>query len=206
MLRRVAASLLIGSAFTLSAQAQQFAPTTVQLPTFSYFTVSTVVAVPDSGYGFAHRPCQVSHGWTAYGPAWGASTTHWETIDQVSVFSAGVQTIDLAALDAQMLAAAPVAAPVAPPAPIVRQLAAPRVSTAEVVPGSVADARRARAAALAEEQGELDAMIAKAEALQTQGKTNLARIYFQMAASKAEGERKQKLQQRAAELKALPKR
>lgn len=205
MLRRVWITLFIGSAFSLSAQAQQFAPTTVQLPTFSFFTVSTVVAVPDSGYGFAHRPCQVSHGWTAYGPAWGASTTHWETIDQVSVFSAGVQTIDLAALDSQMLAAAP-AAPIMPQAPIVRQLAAPRASTAEVVPGSVADARRARAAAIAAEEGELEALIAKAEALQTQGKTNLARIYFQMAAGKAAGERKKELQQRAAELKALPKR
>jgi hypothetical protein len=191
--------------FAQIAPAQQFAPTTVQLPTFSAFTASTVVAVPDSGYGFAHRPCQVSHGHTAYGPAWGASTTHWEVVDHVSVWSVGAQTIDLAAMDADLLASAP-PAPVAPPPPIVQKLAAKPQSTAARVPGSVADARRARAAALAEEETELDTLLAKAETLLAQGKPNVARIYLQMAAGKTSGERKRELEARAAALKGMPNR
>ncbi len=70
----------------------------------------------------------------------------------------------------------------------------------------MADARRARAAALAEQQDELAGLIAKAEALVAQGKPNVARIYLQMAAGKAVGPRKLELEQRAAALKALPAR
>lgn len=205
MIRRVVACLVVLTATGLPSVAQQFAPTTVQLPTFSFFTVQTTVAVPDSGYGFAHGPCQVSHGWTAYGPAWGASTTHWETVDEVSMWSFGAQTIDLAAMDAELLASA-TPLPALPAQPLARQLSAPPMSTAARVPGSVADARRARAAALAAEAKEIDDLIAKAEALLAQGKPKVARVYLQMAAGKATGERRQTLEARAAALKAPPAR
>jgi hypothetical protein len=184
----------------LVARGQQFAPTTVQLPTFSYFTVSTVVAVPDSGYGFAHPTRQVSHGWTAFGPAWGGGSTHWEAIEQVSMWSVGAQVLDLPALDAQVLAnAAP------PPAvvhdPFARQLAASRESSAAFVPGSVADAKRARGAELDAQARAVDELVAKAESLLQQGKPNAARVYLQMAAGKTSGQRRQELEQRAAALK-----
>ncbi len=188
-----------------TAAAQQFAPTTVQLPTFSTFTVGTVVSVPDSGWGFAHRPCQVSHGWTAFGPAWGASTTHWETFDQVSMWSMGAQVIDVGAFDAQLLASA-VAQPVVASDPFARQIVASRESTAAFVPGSVADARRARAAELEEKVRAVDELVAKADELLSEGKANAARVYLQMAAGKATGERKAALEQRAAALKRRPAR
>jgi hypothetical protein len=188
-----------------TAVAQQFAPTTVQLPTFSTFSVGTVVAVPDSGWGFAHRPCQVSHGWTAFGPAWGASTTHWETFDQVSMWSMGAQVIDVGAFDVQLLASA-ASQPVVASDPFAQQIVASRESTAAFVPGSVADARRARAAELDEKVRAVDELVAKADALLSEGKANAARVYLQMAAGKATGERKVALEQRAAALKHRPAR
>ncbi len=194
----------VWSVLSTATFAQQFAPTTVQLPTFSSFTVGTTVAVPDSGWGFAHRPCQVSSGWTAFGPAWGASSVSWQEIDHVSMWSVGAQSIDLAAMDAQVLASAP-ARPVVAPDTFARQLAASRDSSAAFVPGSVADARRARAAELAAEQGEIDALVAKADALIREGKSNVARVYLQMAAGKANGARKGELERRAAALKQRPR-
>lgn len=185
------------------ASAQQLAPTTVQLPTFSAFTVSTVVSVPDAGW--VHNPYQASYGWTAYGPAWGASSIAWHEVQHTSAWSVGAQVIDLAALDVQTLSTAPVP-PAMPDDPFARQIAASRNSSAAFVPGSVADARRARAAELAGEQREIDELIDKAEALVKQGKPNVARIYFQMAANKSSGERKRELENRAASLKQAPRR
>lgn len=201
---RVFATLCVAIGTAHVGRAQQFAPTTVQLPTFSTFTVGTVVAVPDSGLGFACGPRQVSNGYTAYGPAWGASTVSWHACEFTSVYF-GAQTIDLAALDTQLLAGAP-PAPVAPAHPFVQQLDAPRASSAAHVPGSVAAARRARAAAIAAETVELDGLIAKAEKLLADGKPNVARIYFQMAAEKTSGERRQALEARIALLKRVPAR
>ncbi len=197
--------LAVWSVLSTATFAQQIAPTTVQLPTFSSFTVGTTVAVPDSGWGFAHRPCQVSHGWTAFGPAWGASSVSWQEIDHFSMWSVGAQSIDLAALDSQVLASA-AARPVVAPDPFARQLVASRDSSAAFVPGSVAEARRARAAELAAEQGEINELVAQADALIREGKSNVARVYLQMAAGKANGARKGELERRAAALKQVPPR
>lgn len=192
------------TAFSSAAFAQQFAPTTVQLPTFSTFAVSTTVSVPDSGWGLAHRPCQVSHGWTAFGPAWGASSVSWREVDHFSAWNAAAQTIDLAAIDAQLLASA--SPPTSVPAqPFTRQIAASRNSSAAFVPGSVADARRARAAELAAQQDELDELVSKADALLQAGKPNVARVYLRMAAGKATGATKNELERRAAALKRQPR-
>lgn len=201
-MRRFSAALITAALLISPASGQQFfAPTTVQLPTFSTFAVSTTVSVPDSGHGFVAGQTQMSHGWTAYGPAWGADPIcGCGQMEYATGWTASAQIIDLPAMDAALLAGA---APMDGRAsdPFMRQLAVSRVSSAAHVPGSVAEARRARAEEQMTDDSELEDLIAKAESHLAGGKKNLARIYLQMAAGRATGERQRMLQAQAASLK-----
>lgn len=81
------------------------AATTVQLPTFSFFTISTTVSVPDSGGAFLGGVGRRGTGSRTNGPPGFGNRSTASSIGGGGV-SVGAQIIDLRAMDKQLLAEA----------------------------------------------------------------------------------------------------
>lgn len=191
---------------TRPAQAQ--APTTVQLPTFQFFTTTTSVLVPDRGSAVLGGNRGRSLGTNFYsqpllGPARGSGGG--TVAGQMQVHA---QIHDLRAMDEALLSqsggnAARSPSAVRPPLLAAGNNVAPVVSssTADAPPeGSVADALRARQAELAAADREARSFYEQGLKAEADGKPSLARAYYQMATAKASDSLRNEIRRRAASL------
>ncbi len=157
---------------------------TVQLPTFSMFTVSTTVLVPDRGGAYLGGVGRASAGSNQFGPAPAPAAMGAGGIERQA---AGVQVSvwihDFRALEPtgtpsgaalQLSGAATTAAAAREP-----QAQSPAIR-------SVSDWKALRAQQAAEQQQEVLELAEKAAAAAEQGNTAAARIYLQMALRRAD--------------------
>jgi hypothetical protein len=178
-------SCILLTSLNSSASAQHPAATTVQLPSFEFFTIDTTVSVPDCGSVTIGGSNGKSLGSTAYGPPLlpqrasgsGASAGQMQvraTIHDFEAFDAALLKSDhnrtLFSKDNRSLVAT------------------------EPSSGSVKEARAARAQELADEQQKAAAYFAQGLTAEAQGKPNVAHIYYQMALRRASGDLKTQIQ------------
>jgi len=211
----IAAAVCAGVGLAAHAACAQNA-TTVQLPTFSFFTVNTTVSVPDRGEALLGGINRASSGRTSRGapilgkvPGLGRGFRN----DGIgfargsSMISARAHIIDHAELDEMILGEAAArrsgSLPVASLTPeqrraeyLTRHVARGySVELASDVPAapkasgpSPADIARRNALASDSRKEQAVFFFEKAEAAEAQGKTNVASIYYKMAASRATGD------------------
>ncbi len=204
-----AATLLVAGG---SLQAQQRPPvgqlpaTTVQLPSFSIFSVNTAVSVPDGGGAYLGgikrgRDSSTTRG---FGPLANRGLGSDRNAGGVTVHA---QIQDLNELDKAVLAEAAARRGAIDPdlakAELIRRGVAQGNAEAEhhdIGVASVAVIRAKNTAAKEAREKEAADLLARAEAAQTAGKPSVARIYYQMAARRSEGELKALAESRLATL------
>ena len=198
------------------AGAQQPAPvgqlpaTTVQLPSFSVFSVNTTVSVPDRGGMYLGGVSHARDGSTTrgFGPLANRGVGSDRAASGVSVHA----TIhDLDELDKAVLAeAAAKRGPIDPDlarAELIRRGVAKSDRVAQdgaadhgSLPNSVAAIRAKNAAAADARASEAADLLAKAEVAEAEGKASVARIYYQMVSRRDAGQLKQLAESRLARL------
>ena len=187
-------SLLIGTAESRAlgqVARQPVGATTIQLPTFNFFAISTSVEVPDSGEGFlggvntatsaGSQRALAGLGFVPFSNRADASGGHGGGV------SVRATVHDFNAMDKALLGADfqdSTAAASRPPSAILATDAAGGSSIAEI--------RRQQAAEDATANVEAQRLFDEATAYQAAGKTGLAKIDYRMAASRARGELKLK--------------
>jgi hypothetical protein len=179
----------------------QTPPTTVQLPTFHFFTVQTTVSVPDQGTMVLGGNRPVSTGSTAYGPSFlppqrgvGMNAGVGQMVVSATIHdmqALDLQTLDLTA-DKKSTTTGPTVAAALPAGNL-------------VVAGSVADARRQRVEELAAVDREAAGYFEQGRSAEAAGKPTVAKIYYQMAARRASGELKAQVQARLDAVAGQPK-
>jgi len=182
----MAASVALGQ-----AQPPPQVPTTVQLPTFSFFTVQTTVSVPDGG--------GASLG--GIGRAGDRSTTRGigplKNRGLASTRGASSMTVHARIIDNHELDEA-----------VLAQADAKRGSTAGQASSgtntqpfeSVAAIRERNAVAVAQKTSEAAEYFAKAQKAEADGKAGAAKIYYQMVIRRDKGSLKEQAQTRLAAL------
>lgn len=194
--------------------AQGQAPTTVQLPTFRFFTVQTTVSVPDGGGAYLGGLKSARNGGLTrgFGPFRNRGIGGDRGASTVSVHAT---IIDLKELDDAILAEAaagrPGAAAFDPDAAraelLSRHVGRTYASTAgpastsalaEPLPDSVAAIRARNAAAAQERSAEAAQYFAKAQSAEAEGKPAVAKYYYQMVARRDKGELQQQSLERIA--------
>jgi hypothetical protein len=178
---------------------QNLPATTVQLPTFSVFNVTTTVSVPDRG---GISLAGVDRGVDATinrGPIRNRSTSSSRTASGMSVHAT---IIDPAEMDRDVLAAAAAKRGAADPAfakadTLSRSVAHGGDSSP---PDSLAAIRERNASAAELETQELAGYFAKGREAEAEGKAAVARIFYQMVARRDPGPLKQQALGRLAAL------
>ncbi|HET6883539.1 MAG TPA: hypothetical protein VFI31_25530 [Pirellulales bacterium] len=186
---------------TAAAYGQQ--ASVVQLPSTSIFGADTTVSVPDRGSASLAGSGRSSTGSTAYGSgllpgnrSFGSSTSGSNTSVRATVH-------DMDELDRQALSRAKQGGSkkLSTASDGAKRLAAARQSSAGVVPaGSVAEARRRRAAELESEQAEATANVERAREAVAAGKQSVAAMFYRLAARQATGQLKTQVEKEAAAL------
>jgi hypothetical protein len=216
-----AAAWLIPATATLAQQPRP--ASTVQLPSFSFFSVSTAVSVPDSarGYGrvYAGGTKYAADGRSEFGPPFlpGNRAIGSERAARGTFVSAQIH--DLHEMDSLLLSPearearaqrrATAAAAVATTERA--QSAVERARTGQAELGrapirSVADIRRERESAAGAKEREALALVERGEQARADGKPGVARVFYQMAARRlteapqADGELKSRIQSLLEEL------
>jgi hypothetical protein len=169
-------AIAVLSAATPAAAQVGFA---VQLPTISFFAVSTTVSVPDSGAGFAggSQRGRMSRGIGLFdrGIASGA---------QAGGAQVGATIIDHEEHDRLVLSGQGESAP--PRDPLAEQIAAGQADGPRGL--SVAEARRRRQAARDAVHDEGLTWLARARECEADGRVGSARAYYRMAARRLQGD------------------
>ncbi len=180
-------------------------PTVVQLPTFSFFGVSTTVSVPDSGSVLLGGRPTYSNGSTAFGPPflrppflrppWPRSRASGGGF-AASQSRLGVFIHDFATLDELTLGAAGKLRHADAEAPL-----APRSSsTASRPTGSLAEARALRAAEVQREAEKIVQLFAKAVESEERGNALAARGRYRQVARQAQGDLRRRALAKVREL------
>ena len=180
----------------LVAEVRGQAPTTVQLPTFRFFTVQTTVSVPDSGAAYLGgikraRDGRITRGIGplrngAIGMERGAAGMHVKAtiIDQ--------QELDAAVLAEAASKRGGFDPSLAKADALTRNVgqagSSGQARSTEPPIESVAAIRARNAAAAAERQSEAEQYFVKAEQAEADGKPAVARIYYQMVARRNAGD------------------
>jgi len=210
----IAGAIAMGKS-AVAQQPPQLPATTVQLPTFSFFTVQTTVSVPDRGGAFLGginrgRDGRVARG---FGPLQNAAIGGDRLASGASVHA---RIIDTDEIDRMLLAAAakragtPVDPALAKASAISKHVGVAVSGAAEhrpvgtALPGSVAAIRAENASAAAERNAEAAAFFAKAAAAEAEGKPAVAKIFYQMVVRRDSGPLKQQAQARLAALAKPP--
>ncbi len=198
----IATILLLGAFPVLRAQ-QPNPPTTVQLPTFSFFSVETTVSVPDSGGGYLGRMARAASGSSQHGllprnRALGRECQAGGAFAKAFIHDFGEMDHDLAdalspgwsmrAAAAQRGEREKMSEVTARPAdPLERQLADQQDD--DLAQQSVAQIRAQRqaqkAAAKALDNSEVQILLERGEAALAEGKPAVAKVFFQSALNKA---------------------
>jgi len=187
---------LLAVALTVQpARAQQNRATSVQLPTYSFFSTSTTVSVPDRGsvyMGGINRARSGSRqfgapllpfGNRAMGSSRGAAGT------RVSVWVHDFEAMDEALLNQPTAFNGYGKRPLAAE-PWRRRLAESQDSSGAQSAPSVEDARQQRLAAQQTRANEALVFFERGQKAEEAGKANVAKIYYQMVARRADGELK----------------
>ena len=200
-MRRVTAcfSLLVVGLIVQSAPAQQNRATSVQLPTFSFFSTSTTVSVPDRGSVFMGGVNRARSGSRQFGApllpfgnrAMGSSRGAMGT--RVSVWIHDFEAIDEALLS-QPTASGGYRNGLLPRTSDSwqRRLAESQDSSGRQPAPSLEDIRQNRLAAQQTRANEALVFFERAKKAEEAGKANVARIYYQMVARRDAGELKEK--------------
>src|SRR5262245_38850748 len=174
----ITASLMV-LAFARSAAAQA-----VQLPTFHFFTLSTTVSVPDGGDTMLCGVSRSSSGRIQRGipglPSQPFDNVATGRATGTSNVSASATIHDLDAMDKALLGQDQKVATARRPSPLI----ATRQDSAAPLQ-SIAAIRAQQAAEDAARQQEAAAALARGRQLLAEGKTNVAKIYFQTAVKKS---------------------
>lgn len=175
-------------------------PTTVQLPSYSSFGVSTTVSAPDRGRMSLGGVGRSSSGSTAFGPALGPGSRSFGR--QTSAASADVRATihDFEAMDRQLLGQAK-----GTDATDRRKLrsAAGGGSSAERAPaGSVADARRQHAAEVEAQDHKALEYVRQAKRAAARDKPKVAKVLYEMAERRASPELKAQIRRELSTLKS----
>jgi len=193
--------LLAGPA-ALVAQQQ---PTTVQLPTFSFFGVGTSVSVPDRGSTYLGGVNRASTGMNEFKtPLTPFRNRSFGMERSASNMSVSVFIHDFDAMEEALLGDQP--APGMALGPRWPQTGPERLTARSAAPAppaaSVAQILQDRAREQLSRQQEAENFFQRGRSAEESGKPNVARIYYQMAARRASGDLKQQV---AARLEALDK-
>jgi hypothetical protein len=156
--------------------AEAAAQTVVQLPTFSNFSVSTSVLVPDSGGAYLGGVSRAAAGrYVLRNPFCPLADAFG--IDRSAGGAQVTATIhDLPGADRLLLAGSD------PASPEDQKIARSKESSAAQPAPSVAEARRRRAAEEARQAEHFLAMFEKARSAEEEGKGSVARIYYRIVA------------------------
>jgi hypothetical protein len=198
-------TFLIGVGAWLCAAAAAYGQqaSVVQLPSTSIFGADTTVSVPDRGSISLGGGGTSSNGSTAYGSGLLPGNRSFGRNLRSSNITARATIHDMDELDRQTLARARQGDPkeLSGSSDRTRRLAAARQSSAGVVPsGSVAEARRLRAAELEGDRDEAIANIKRAREAVAAGKNSVAATFYKLAARQAMGELKTQVEKEAAAL------
>jgi hypothetical protein len=219
---RLRSWLAVVLAFLVSASggralvAQSLPATTVQLPTFSVFSVQTTVSVPDSGdaslggiqRGFDSsiqrglsplRNRAMASSRAASGVSISATIIDHDEIDRALLAAAAKrgEAVDLATPQAVALSKS-----VARSEPRSSTVGSP--ASAIPLPDSLAAIRQRNAAATAERSSELADYFAQARQAERDGKLAMAKVYYQIVARRDNGSLKQQAEERLIALGAKP--
>lgn len=189
-----AALFALCPALPLAAQAPA---TTVQLPTFSVFTVSTTVSVPDGGGVFLGGVNRAADGRVERGvPGVPFRNRSIGSTRSASGMHVSATIIDHKEMDEAILAeaaakrgGAPLVAdkPVTLASDVIAGSRGPGRDSAGSGDLSVAEIRRQQAAETGTQSAEGLAYLAKAEQAAKEGKAGLAKVYYRMAATRLTG-------------------
>ncbi|MBL8828841.1 MAG: hypothetical protein JNM18_17815 [Planctomycetaceae bacterium] len=170
--------------------------TTVQLPTFSFFTTSTSVLVPDRGATVLGGNRTNSTGSNFYSQPYLGPVRPSATNGVASQTQVHVQIHDLREMDEALLRQA-----TGNSGSRAGLLPSPVTSSADLPPaGSVADAARARVAEAQAAEREARKFYEQGLAAEANGRPSLARAYYQMAVAKAGDPFKSEIKRRMAAL------
>jgi hypothetical protein len=208
------AALAVLASASLSAQQQPRGPTTVQLPTFSFFSVSTTVMVPDGGGTYMGGMRRASDGYTKFRAPFlpGARAAGSER----SVVGMYVRAYihDLDAMERELGTASrrgepdPVVvgarAAREPDHPLARQLAATRQDERAEALKSVADIRRQKQAEKAKDDEEVRLLVERGDEALAAGNVSDARVFFTLASRKADAQLRPLIAKRLAGLPEKP--
>jgi hypothetical protein len=198
----------VASVAAVTGVARAQAPAVVQLPSFSSFGVATSVSVPDRGSVSLGGAGRSSIGSTAFGPGFGPPNRSFGRSLSASSTSVRATIHDMQALDRETLARAKgdEGNPAAQSQSMAKRLSAAQQSSAGQVPsGSVAEARRRRAAEVDAMQADVLQTLKRAREAAAVGKTSAAAVFYRLAAKEASGELKSQIEREAAALaKASP--
>jgi len=174
---------------------------TVQLPTLSFFTVSTTVVVPDRGGAALGGVGSSRRRSSSFGsPLIPGRNRGFAAGMSIGGMSTHAFVHDFEAMDKALLEQAAAQRRSADGPEIVRDTLDPARNRKV---GSLAEIRAQQADAEAAEQAEALAYFEKARRMQEQGKKGVARIYYQMALRRASGKLKE---QATAALESLRSR
>jgi hypothetical protein len=201
-MRRLSILLTLAFAAISSCVFAQQQATTIQLPTFSFFTVQTSVLVPDSGGAYLGGISRAQSGSRyrgmplAKGPLLG--NRGYGSSFQTGGMSVHATIIDNSEIDAAVLGAALDARGVDPEVTIEQLAAAQRAAEAAAAAKavednlrgatSVADIRVAQQSADDAKQAEARELFVKAEAYAAKNQPGLAKVYYKMAVTRASGD------------------
>ena len=198
LLRR--SGIVLGMLAGVTRMAHAQAPAVVQLPSFSTFGVDTSVSVPDRGSASLGGAGRSSTGSTAFGPAFGPGNRSFGRSSSSSRTSVRATIHDTEALDRTTLARAKgtEGKSAVPTQSMARRLSAAQQSSAGQVPsGSVADARKRRAAEVAAMQADALQSLKLAREAAAIGKNSLAAAFYRQAAKHASGELRSQIDKEA---------
>jgi hypothetical protein len=214
----VVATILVNASIGRALVAQALPATTVQLPTFSVFSVQTTVSVPDSGDGALGG---IQRGFDSsiergLSPLRARAIASSKAAGGVSV---SATIIDHDEIDRALLAAAArrgeAVDPATPKATAISKAVArsdsraagsgsadhiASAATSSYLPDSLAAIRERNVAVASERASELASYFAQAKKAEADGKLAMAKVYYQMVARRDTGSLKQQAEERLAAL------
>jgi len=153
----------------------------VQLPTFRQFSTSTTVLVPDHGSASLGGVRRSAAGGNQFGLPGLPGNRSASAAAQGGGVSVSAQIHDFAEMDRRLLEqAATMRGPLPGADPIERFSAAPAVA-------SISEIKKAQSLAVQQAEQEVIALLHRADTAFDAGKHGVARVYYQMAARRAEG-------------------
>ncbi|MEK6235274.1 MAG: hypothetical protein N2C14_11245 [Planctomycetales bacterium] len=189
--------LMIAFVLAFAAADLAFAQaTSVQLPTFSFFTVNTTVSVPDSGTAYLGGIKRSSQGRAEFGSPLGPKNRAFGQQTSASGVSVTARVIIHEEEEAKLLGGLAPSFPISQSGwdrrmQLVRNqpvAAPPARAGLDPRSGSLAEIRQQKETAQDAQQQKALGYFARGQEAEVKGKANVAKLYYKMAAKRAVGE------------------